>query len=247
MGTDFADYDNDGLPDIVVTDLSDQRYMLFRNNGDGTFTDVTNSSGLGRATLRLLRLEHAVHRLRQRRMEGSVRGAGPRDGHHRGRHTNLKYLQPPLLLRNVEGQFTRVSAGPAFEEALGGARRRIRRYRQRRRHRYRGGQHRPEGLRSAQRGRQPAQLARDSDDGTRSNRDGIGARVKVVHGAGPEQHYSVQTAVGYLSASDKRLIVGLGDDTTAKLVEIRWPSGVGADNWRTCKSGQMLRITEPKQ
>src|SRR5213082_2930145 len=50
MGTDFSDFDNDGLPDIVVTDLSNERYMLFRNNGDGTFTDVTNSSGLGRAT-----------------------------------------------------------------------------------------------------------------------------------------------------------------------------------------------------
>ena len=42
MGTDFSDYDNDGRPDIVVTDLSNERYMLFRNNGDGTFRDVTN-------------------------------------------------------------------------------------------------------------------------------------------------------------------------------------------------------------
>ena len=51
MGVDFADYDNDGRPDIVVTDLSNERYMLFRNNGDGTFRDVTNASGLGGATL----------------------------------------------------------------------------------------------------------------------------------------------------------------------------------------------------
>src|SRR6266513_3551740 len=51
MGVDFSDYDNDGLPDIVVTDLSNERYMLFRNNGDGTFRDVTNQSGLGGATL----------------------------------------------------------------------------------------------------------------------------------------------------------------------------------------------------
>src|SRR4051794_35048836 len=51
MGTDFADYDNDGRPDIVVTDLSNQRYMLFHNNGDGTFTDSTNQSGVGSATL----------------------------------------------------------------------------------------------------------------------------------------------------------------------------------------------------
>ena len=51
MGVDFADYDNDGRPDIVVTDLSNERYMLFRQNGDGSFRDVTNASGLGGATL----------------------------------------------------------------------------------------------------------------------------------------------------------------------------------------------------
>jgi len=38
MGVDFADYDNDGWPDIVVTDLANQRYALYRNNGDGSFT-----------------------------------------------------------------------------------------------------------------------------------------------------------------------------------------------------------------
>jgi hypothetical protein len=51
MGTDFNDYDNDGNPDIVVTDLSDERYMLFHNNGDGRFPDSTNQSGVGGATL----------------------------------------------------------------------------------------------------------------------------------------------------------------------------------------------------
>ena len=39
---DFADYDNDGRPDIVVTDLSNERYRLFRQNADGSFRDVTN-------------------------------------------------------------------------------------------------------------------------------------------------------------------------------------------------------------
>src|SRR5437764_2514385 len=51
MGIDFSDYDNDGLSDIVVTDLSNERYMLLRNEGTGTFRDVTNASGLGGATL----------------------------------------------------------------------------------------------------------------------------------------------------------------------------------------------------
>src|SRR5467141_161871 len=51
MGVDFVDYDNDGRPDIVVTDLSNERYRLFRQGADGSFQDVTHSSGLGAATL----------------------------------------------------------------------------------------------------------------------------------------------------------------------------------------------------
>src|SRR5690606_12950291 len=46
MGVDFQDYDNDGWPDLVVTALSDEMYMLYRNNGDGTFTDRSLDSGL---------------------------------------------------------------------------------------------------------------------------------------------------------------------------------------------------------
>ncbi len=41
MGADFADYNNDGWPDIVVTDLANQRYALYENNGDGSFTYAT--------------------------------------------------------------------------------------------------------------------------------------------------------------------------------------------------------------
>ncbi len=83
MGVDFADYDNDGRPDIVVTDLSNERYKLFRQNGDGSFRDMTNASGVGGLTLPFSGLEHAVCRLRQRRLEGHLRRPGARDGHHR--------------------------------------------------------------------------------------------------------------------------------------------------------------------
>ena len=70
MGVDFADYDNDGRPDIVVTDLSNERYRLFRQNGDGSFRDVTNMLGRGRRHAAFFGLEHALLRLRQRRLEG---------------------------------------------------------------------------------------------------------------------------------------------------------------------------------
>ena len=47
MGIDFADYDNDGWPDIVVTDLANQRYALYHNNRDGTFDYASLASGVG--------------------------------------------------------------------------------------------------------------------------------------------------------------------------------------------------------
>ena len=51
MGVDFADYNNDGWPDLVVTDLANQRYALYRNLGDGTFDYASFSSGLGSMTM----------------------------------------------------------------------------------------------------------------------------------------------------------------------------------------------------
>ena len=82
--------------------------------------------------------------------------------------------------------------------------------------------------------------------GRKSNRDGIGSRVKVVSASGLAQYFTVNTAVGYLSANDKRLIVGLSGDSTAKLVEIRWPSGV-VQRFENVKAGQMLNAIEPAQ
>jgi len=80
--------------------------------------------------------------------------------------------------------------------------------------------------------------------GRRSNRDGIGCRVKVVSPSGLTQTFTVTTAAGYLSASDKRLVVGLGGDATARLVEIRWPSGA-VQRLENVAAGQTLLATEP--
>ena len=82
--------------------------------------------------------------------------------------------------------------------------------------------------------------------GTRSNRDGIGARVRVVTASGLTQHFTITTAAGYLSASDKRLIVGLRGDSMAKLVEIRWPSGA-AQTFENVKAREVLIATEPRE
>ena len=80
--------------------------------------------------------------------------------------------------------------------------------------------------------------------GTKSNRDGIGARIKVVSRSGLTQQFTVNTAVGYLSASDKRVIAGLGKDPGAKLIEIRWPSGI-VQKFEDIKARQYLKAVEP--
>jgi len=80
--------------------------------------------------------------------------------------------------------------------------------------------------------------------GKTSNRDGIGCRVKVISASGARQDFTITTAVGYLSASDKRLIVGLDRDTTAKLIEIRWPSGI-IQRFEQVKADQIIDAVEP--
>jgi len=244
MGTDFSDYDNDGRPDIVVTDLSNERYMLFRNNGDGTFRDVTNRSGVGGATLsfagwstRFLDYDNDGWKdlfVAQSHVMDTIEKTSP----------NLRYLQPPLLLRNESGHFVRVLPGEAFQIDWAG----------------RGaafGDIDNDGdtdVVVSNAGQKAYVLGNDGANrnhwigietiGTKSNRDGIGSRVKVVSASGLTQYFTVNTAVGYLSASDKRLVVGLGGDSAAKLVEIRWPSGA-VQKFENVKAGQRLKAIEP--
>jgi len=246
MGADFTDFDNDGQPDVIVTDLSNERYMLFRNNGDSSFRDVTNSSGVGGATLsfsgwstHLFDYDNDGWKdlfVAQGHVMDTIERTSP----------NLKYLQPPLLLRNESGHFTRVVPGAVFQTGWAG----------------RGaafGDIDNDGdidVVLSNLGQKATVLRNDGGNrrswlgiqtiGKKSNRDGIGCRVKVVSASGLVQYFTINTAVGYLSASDKRLVVGLGSDSTAKLVEIRWPSGI-MQKFENVKAGQMLKATEPVQ
>jgi hypothetical protein len=244
MGVDFSDYDNDGRPDIVVTDLSNERYRLFRHNGDDSFVDATNASGVGAATLpfsgwgtRFVDYDNDGWKdifAAQGHVMDTIEKTAP----------NLTYLQPPLLLRNQSGRFVRVTPGDIFQRPSAG----------------RGaafGDLDNDGDVDAvvsNVGRKAFVIRNDGGnrrnwlgiraEGTRSNRDGIGARVKVVSASGLTQYVTINTAVGYLSASDKRLVVGLGGDSVAKLVEIRWPSGI-VQTLENVKGGQILTATEP--
>ena len=120
MGIDFSDFDNDGRPDIIVTDLSNERYHLFHYNGDGSFRDVTNSSGLGGATFavsgwstHLFDYDNDGWKdlfVAQGHVMDTIEQTSP----------NMKYLEPPLLLKNGSGRFVRVLAGDIFQKEWAG-------------------------------------------------------------------------------------------------------------------------------
>ena len=246
MGVDFADYDNDGRPDVVVTDLSNERYRVFRQSGDGSFEDATHSSGVGAATLlfsgwsmRLVDYDNDGWKdlfVAQGHVMDTIEKTSP----------NLRYEQPPLLLRNVSGRFSKAAAGEALEHPWAG----------------RGaafGDLDNDGdvdVVMSSVGQRALVLRNDGGSsrpwlgmrmvGRRSNRDGIGCQVKVVSASGLVQHFTVTTAAGYLSASDKRLLVGLGPGAGAgaSLVEIRWPSGA-VQTLHDVAAGQTVQAEEP--
>jgi len=245
MGADLADYDGDGRPDLFVTTLSGETYSLYRNRGEGAFTYATQGSGIGEATLPFSgwgtkffdydndgRMDLFV-------AQGHVLDTIELTSDH------LKYQQPPLLLRGDGERFTSVgaSAGTVFRQSWAG----------------RGaafGDLDDDGdtdIVVATCGQRPFILRNDGGNrrhwlairtvGTRSNRDGIGCRVKTVTPSGLTQYHTVTTAGSYLSASDKRLLIGLGGDDRLRLLELHWPSGV-VQRLEDVRADQLLTIEE---
>jgi hypothetical protein len=81
--------------------------------------------------------------------------------------------------------------------------------------------------------------------GTKSNRDGIGARIKLVTKSGAQYNH-MTTSVGYASSSDGPVHFGLGPDSHADLIEIHWPSGA-VQTLRDVAGDRILKVTEPAQ
>ncbi len=245
MGVDFADYNNDGLPDLVITDLASQMYALYRNNGDGTFSYESYPSGLGRMTMthsgwgvRFLDYDNAGWKdllIAQGHDLDTIELTFP----------NLRYREPMLLARNTGHGFEDVSAdaGSVFREAWVG----------------RGlaigdidNDGRLDAVVTTNDG--PLYVLHNATPtsnhwlilklvGHRSNRDAIGAEVKVLTG-GTTQIATVTTASSYLSSSDKRVHFGLGTETVAATIEIRWPSGI-RQTLKNVHADQILQIDEP--
>jgi hypothetical protein len=245
MGVDFSDYDNDGLPDLVVTDLANQMYAIYRNEGGLQFDYASYKTGVGAMT----RL-HSGWSVRFMDYDND----GWKDlliaqGHDldtvEKSYPQLRYREPMLLARNTGKRFVDVSAmsGSIFHEAWVG----------------RGmaigdldNDGRMDAVVTTNGG--PVHVLHNETEtsnhwltlklvGHKSNRDGLGSVVKVVTSKGP-QWVSVTTASGYLSSSDSRAHFGLGPDTVAAKIEIRWPSGI-LQVLNKVAADQILEVSEP--
>jgi hypothetical protein len=253
MGVDAADYDRSGYPSVIITNFSNQMLALYHNEHNGLFVDEAPHSEIGRATLLTLGFgcfffDYDLDGwpdiyVANGHIEDAIERVQPR----------VRYAEPPHLFRNLgNGKFSEMTAsvGAAFAKprvARGAA----------------YGDINNDGaldvLVSTNGG--PAALFRNTGAtnyslriklaGTKSNRDGIGAVVKVAAGNGA-QSQMLRSGSSYLSSSELVLTFGLGAQTQADSVEIRWPSGqvdkltnVAADQIITVKEGTGIISAKP--
>jgi hypothetical protein len=245
MGVDFQDYNNDGWSDLAVTSLAGQQYALYDNHRDGTFTYASESAGLGQITASHSGMGILFVDYDNDGWKDLVATQGHVLDNIQLTHPDQRYLEPLLLAHNESGHFIDVSkhAGAIFQKLLAGR-----------------------GLASGDINNDgkvdfvvttndgPAYVLRNDTAGRNhwillnlvghtSNRDGIGAVVKVTTSTG-EQYRTVSTGSSYLSASDKRVHFGMGSDAVARKIEIVWPSGI-VQTLLEVKADQILRIDEP--
>ena len=246
MGVDFEDYDNDGLPDIFITTLSLERYALYRATGRGGFEYASHTTGVGRTTIqnsgwgtKFVDFDNDTRRdlfVAQSHVLDTVSRA--RQG--------FDYLQPPLMLRNTSTSFVDVSAslGPTFSRPAAG----------------RGAAFADidgDGdidIVISNLDAEPTLLRNDGGNanhwialslrGTRSNRDGIGAVVSIVDDKGRSQSGICSTASSYQSGNDRRVHFGLGDVSSLRRIDVRWPSGA-VQMLKDVAGNRRLEIIEP--
>lgn len=245
MGVDLADYNNDGWPDLIVTDLANQRYALYQNNGDGSFTYSSQVHGISRMTM-----THSGWGIRFFDYDND----GWKDlliaqGHDLDtieiNFPNLRYREPMLLAHNNGKGFTDVTeaSGGVFDQSWVARGLAI-------------GDLDNDGLLDAvvTTNDGPVHILHNETPtqnhwlllnlvGHKSNRDGIGAEVSLMTKAGT-QYATVTTASSYQSSSDKRVHFGLGKEDVAMRIEIRWPSGI-IQILKDVKADQILQIDEP--
>jgi enediyne biosynthesis protein E4 len=226
MGIDVADYDGDGKQDIIISALSNETYPIYRNTGDLVFDYVTQTSGIAQITI--LGAGWGIKFL-------DYDNDGKRDIFVAQSHVLdtiekttafLKYKQSPLLIRNSGKDFQNVSfaAGDIFKTDL------------------------------SARGMACGDLDNDGDidiiisqtngtpiilrnngtknhwiglrlQGDKSTFNGEGTRIVVTDVNGRKHTIDASNSGSYISSNDSRILVGLGEISTVKTVEIKWTSG----------------------
>lgn len=245
MGTDMADYDNDGLLDIFVTNLDMETNTLYRNLGQGLFEDVTSESGHGEPSLRFVGFGTAFVDYDNDGYLDVVVANGHILDNATYFRDNITYAQRNLLFRNRgAGTFAEVSsrAGPGF--ALEKVSR---------------------GLAAADfdndgdvdllitNNGQTADLLRNDGGnqhnsllvrlvGTKSNRDAVGARLTLIVGS-MTQTREVKAGSSYLGQNELRAHFGLGQAARIDRLEVRWPSGT-VERFERLEANQIVTIVE---
>jgi hypothetical protein len=241
MGVDFRDYDNDGRPDLIVTNLARQVYAVYHNDGNGSFSYRSRESGIAALSSASsgwgLRWEDFNNDgwkdllIAQSHVMDNVEEVDP----------GLHYREPLLFALNHGGRFERAELAEHSQPVAG-----------------RGaafGDLDNNGFVDAVVGvvgskpvlvRDPGRALGGGNhwltlalEGTRSNRDALGATVRI----GNQWQYAT-TAGSYASASDKRVHFGLGSANRAD-VEIHWPSGA-RQNLTRVAADQVLVVKEPE-
>ena len=245
MGIDAADVDEDGWQDVYITHLDFELNRLYHNSRDGTFTDETYRSGIGNKAILMSGVSMRFLDYDNDGWNDILQANGSMLDNVSLYHSEVSYKEPLLMYRNLgKGQFEKVSEqlGPDFVRPIVGR-----------------------GLATADydndgdidivtnnRGDYPSLLRNDGGNanhwltiqlvGTKSNRDGNGASLKLTS-EGLVRVEQVKGGGGYLSASDTRIHFGFGKRAKIDSLEITWPSGQ-LDRLTSLSPDQIITVKE---